>query len=451
MKFETIGNATLIVYEKDKPILSTDVWFDEDDAYYGSWRTSHIIPAQQKENILKCPYIFISHFHPDHLNLKSLRKLKSSTILLGEHYKGRVEKDLRKLGFNVISLPPRKWITISNNIRIMLFCNHLQDTGLLIEITDNIGHKSLLLNINDSAGIGFKKEVSMISKNYKYSFYLALHGYGDADMINLYDFQKRKIIPKAALKLPVGKDIQKSMKIFNANIAIPFSSHHQYQRSDSFWANKYTTPLDAYSCGFKQAQGQLLLNSFQSIQLFNGKYISEDINPEKLMIEKPIHESKFGDNWSDTLTASNLIECRDYFNNIDTLKRNFNEISLSVGGEEHKVLRGNGAKAKLIFKVPKSSLMKSIRNETFDDLLIGNYMETYIKNMESLYAPDFTLSVSKYSDNGSSRTADELKNYFAYYASNRSIPDNALFLRNQYINLLPTRIKNILIKIRNMI
>ena len=80
VKFETIGNATLIVYEKDKPILSTDVWFDEDHAYYGSWRTSHKIPAKQKENIFKSPFIFISHFHPDHLNLKSLRKLVTSSM-----------------------------------------------------------------------------------------------------------------------------------------------------------------------------------------------------------------------------------------------------------------------------------------------------------------------------------------------------------------------------------
>ena len=78
-------------------------------------------------------------------------------------------------------------------------------------------------------------------------------------------------------------------------------------------------------------------------------------------------------------------------------------------------------------------------------------METYIKNMESLYSPDFTLSVSKYSDNGSAKTADELKNYFAYYASKRSIPDNAIFLRNKYLNFLPKKVKNILRKIKNII
>ena len=55
-------------------------------------------------------------------------------------------------------------------------------------------------------------------------------------------------------------------------------------------------------------------------------------------------------------------------------------------------------------------------------------MEKYMQNMESLYTPYFILLVSKYADNGSSRTSNELKNYFAYYASERSIPDNALLL-----------------------
>ena len=77
-------------------------------------------------------------------------------------------------------------------------------------------------------------------------------------------------------------------------------------------------------------------------------------------------------------------------------------------------------------------------------------METYIQDMESLYSPDFTLSVSKYSDNGSCRTANELKDYFAYYASERSVSDNALFLRNKYLNLLPRKMKNILIKLKSL-
>ena len=67
INFETIGNATLIVSENNKTILSTDPWFDDYPAYYGSWILSHKFPKEQREKVENSKYIFISHFHPDHL------------------------------------------------------------------------------------------------------------------------------------------------------------------------------------------------------------------------------------------------------------------------------------------------------------------------------------------------------------------------------------------------
>ena len=59
-KLATIGNATLIVYDK-KPILATDPWFcDEDSAYFGSWIGSHSIPTKYKQDILGSDYIWFS-------------------------------------------------------------------------------------------------------------------------------------------------------------------------------------------------------------------------------------------------------------------------------------------------------------------------------------------------------------------------------------------------------
>ena len=39
--------------------------------------------------------------------------------------------------------------------------------------------------------------------------------------------------------------------------------------------------------------------------------------------------------------------------------------------------------------------MKSIKGETFDDLLIGNFMKTYLTKCIDLYYPDFTMAVCK--------------------------------------------------------
>ena len=121
INFETMGNATLIVSENNIPLISTDPWFDNYPVYFGSWRLTHIFPYEQREKVEKSKYIFISHFHPDHLNLASLRHCKNSTILLAQHYGSRVENDLRRIGFKVISLPSSKWIEIGAKTRIMLF------------------------------------------------------------------------------------------------------------------------------------------------------------------------------------------------------------------------------------------------------------------------------------------------------------------------------------------
>lgn len=431
---ETIGNATLIIYEKEKPLLASDPWFEDDPAYFGSWRLSHQFPQKQREAVENAKFIFISHGHPDHLNLLSLKSCKKSTILLAQHYGSRIEKDLRKTGFNVITLPSRKWINIGGKTRILLFNNELQDSALLVELTDNIGEKILILNLNDSAGIGFEKEAASISRKYKNTIYLRLHCWGDADMINIFDRNGIRIEPVAAKKFPVGRDIKAGMDKYNANIAIPFSNLHQYQRRDSFWANQYVTPIEALHEGFSSTNGKILLPPFQKINFKNGSFTYENLNPRRIEILQPIHESYFGDDWSDLLNKRQIKECLDYFYSISMLFVNYKSIILNVGGSHHEMLKEARGKAKIIFSVPKTSLLRAIRQEIFDDLLIGNFMKTQIINAKSLYNPDFTKTVAKYSDNGGVNQPNQLKKYFNYYNHHRSKRDR--------LNLISYEINN---------
>ena len=43
--FETIGNATVICYDR-KPVLITDPWL-EGNPYFGSWALAYEIPEEQ--------------------------------------------------------------------------------------------------------------------------------------------------------------------------------------------------------------------------------------------------------------------------------------------------------------------------------------------------------------------------------------------------------------------
>ena len=60
---QTIGNATLVAYDKH-PIISTDPWMGGDhSAYWGSWRLPYDIPPNIREDILKSEYINPSAFY----------------------------------------------------------------------------------------------------------------------------------------------------------------------------------------------------------------------------------------------------------------------------------------------------------------------------------------------------------------------------------------------------
>src|SRR5215510_9859921 len=94
--FETIGNATVICYDRE-PVLVTDPWIFGRD-YFGSWTLSDQIPEQQMEAMRRCKYVWVSHGHPYHLSVDSLQLLRGKQILLPDHYGGRIHRELEALG-----------------------------------------------------------------------------------------------------------------------------------------------------------------------------------------------------------------------------------------------------------------------------------------------------------------------------------------------------------------
>src|SRR2546430_1660042 len=129
--FDTIGNATLIVYDHGRPVLATDPWI-EGPAYFGSWTRSHEIPPAQRDAVLAAEHVWFSHGHPDHLSWDSLGLLRGRHILLPDHYGGRILADLRAQGFRVDVLPDRRWQRLSDRVRVMCVSDYNQDALLLV-------------------------------------------------------------------------------------------------------------------------------------------------------------------------------------------------------------------------------------------------------------------------------------------------------------------------------
>ena len=105
-----------------------------------------------------------------------------------------------------------------------------------------------------------------------------------------------------------------------------------------------------------------------------------------------------------------------YFKTFTKLPKQFGVIGFRVGDKDFEIKLSN-KKTQIFFEAPRKSLMSSVRNEIFDDMLIGNFMKTTLVGVQSLH-PHFTPYVAKYGDNGLAHNESELQAYFDYYKMN---------------------------------
>jgi hypothetical protein len=401
--FETIGNATLICHD-GKPVLVTDPWINN-SAYFGSWGLSFDIPSEQLDRILECEYVWFSHGHPDHLNADSLPAFSGRKILLPDHRGGRILEALRALGFNVSVLHDREWRRLSRNIEVMCLADYFQDAILLVRIGNR-----LVMNFNDAAERGWTRTVRDVARRHRENYLLKISGYGDADMIHLFDEHGTRIEPWAARKFPVGKTLARSAASLGASNVIPFSSFHSYRRTDSLWAGAYTTPITAYPEGF-DLPGSQILPPFVQVDFSNGEV--RPIHPPE-SDTAPRSPESCGDNWNDRLTTEDRGRLKSYFLAKRLLRSHLRFVRFRVGAEETVIDLNPRKRAGLTFEAPRNSLMTAVNNEVFDDLLIGNFMKTTLHEIDGLY-PWFTPPVAKYSDNGKAQSRREVLLYFAHY------------------------------------
>jgi hypothetical protein len=406
--FETIGNAILTLYDEGRPILVTDPWFT-DQAYFGSWGQSHEFPKDQLKGILGAEYVWISHGHPDHLNADSMSQLKGKKFLLPDHVGKRIHDDLKSQGYDVRVMKDRQWYPLSRNVRLYCISDLNQDAVLLADVNGR-----LIFNRTDASDHGWENHVRSIIKRYPVSFMMGLSSrFGDADMINFFDEDGRRIPPTEVVPA-IGKRNAHRTETVGAKYFIPFSSMHTYQREDSAWANVHHTSLEDYKVGFKSEKCRMLP---AYIRYDCGNDTWEEIKPEQQSVTI-LPASQFGDDWNEKLNQDELGLATRYFQSIHHLSTHLDYINLRVGGQDN-VIRISDRKYNrgVTFEAPRNSLMTAIGYEVFDDMLIANFMKTTLHGdwgPSRLY-PDFTPYVAKYADNGFAKTREELETYFKSY------------------------------------
>src|SRR5262249_45180367 len=184
-------------FEDGKPLLVTDPWL-EGTCYYGSWALDHPLSERQQANALSCPFVWISHGHPDHLHVPSLSRFaRDRTFLLGEHYSAEIRDFLVSEGFRDVRVcPSKECVTIAPGVRVMCVANLNQDSILAIEAGG-----ALILNLNDSPFCGEAPFFRRLCRQYDRTYLLALCSV-DADMLNYVDEAGQSLAGPAELRKP---------------------------------------------------------------------------------------------------------------------------------------------------------------------------------------------------------------------------------------------------------
>jgi len=242
LKITYLQNASIIIDNNGERILC-DPWLI-DGCYYGSWHHYPKFEFNQKE-LDDIDYIYISHIHPDHFDIRTLEKLrKDIPVLIHEFPQKYFKEKIEEIGFNVEEIPNNKrtklgktWINIiaadncdpsvcskvfGCNFEFNKFGTSQIDTFSVIDNDEQV-----IVNSNDCAYEIGENTARMISKQYS-NVDLLLVGYnGASDYPSRYDFnddeKKDEAIKKKLKRLQNAIDY---VNLINPKFYLPFAGRY---------------------------------------------------------------------------------------------------------------------------------------------------------------------------------------------------------------------------------
>ncbi|WP_422475630.1 MBL fold metallo-hydrolase [Endozoicomonas sp. ALB032] len=236
MKITLISHACIVIHTEDIKIL-TDPWLFG-TAFNDSWSLK---PQASKESLdyENIDYLWISHEHPDHFHIPTLKTLPESfknkvTVLYQKNNSNKMIKALKGFGFNSFEiLPHREIVKLSDQTKVYCYQVGGMDSALGV-----MADEEVIFNINDSE---LNQRDCNIVKGDIGSPDVVLNqfsiaGYsGQADRGNhLPLMAKNTLINCSNNHIDLG-----------ASVTIPFASLVYFCKDDNAYMNNYhNSPLD---------------------------------------------------------------------------------------------------------------------------------------------------------------------------------------------------------------
>jgi L-ascorbate metabolism protein UlaG (beta-lactamase superfamily) len=226
MRIEYLNHAS-VIFKSGEVSLLCDPWFSG-TAFAGGWGLQYDNPEALPKAKL-CTHLWISHFHPDHLHMPTLRQLADLApyiiALANDSANFRVSEALRRAGFrNIVRLDERAWLPLGSDIKVARFPTAGIDNMLVIDTPEG-----RLLNYNDchlpvdALKLLMRKigRVDILLNNFNHA-------------IKFMDYPRRS---DEEIRKELKTNYKKVVDTINPKWVIPFASAHYYRTRDTFWQN----------------------------------------------------------------------------------------------------------------------------------------------------------------------------------------------------------------------
>ena len=237
LKLRTLGHASLALYrDGEAPLLLTDPWL-LGSVYWRSWWLESYPSAADLDWLTQTRFVYITHEHPDHYHVPSLRRLGTGPLYLFPKLAelGFVAH-AAKQGFRTAVMPPGVWRGIAADAAILSIPCWNDDSLLLIDTP-----AALVVNLNDAKpASAVLRAIRRVVDRLQKPVVLAC-SYSPASLVNSF-FDENGIV---SIK---GRDryvryICGICDELGASVYLPFASQAVFLREDSRWANDHRTTL----------------------------------------------------------------------------------------------------------------------------------------------------------------------------------------------------------------
>src|SRR5262249_32411948 len=185
--------------------------------------------------LAKSPYIYVTHEHPDHFHMPSIRRLGGGPTYLFPALAERGYLDyMRQRGYRAECVTPLRWRPIADGVSILSIPIWCDDSLLLVDTPT-----ALIFNLNDAKPLPpvismIRRVADRIGKPR-----VLLSSYSPASLVNSF-LDDGEIV---SLKPPrhYVDYVCRLCDTLAADLYMPFASQAVFHRDDSLWANRYRT------------------------------------------------------------------------------------------------------------------------------------------------------------------------------------------------------------------